>query len=52
MVLPRYWDTDAATHLQEVIQIGQEAASYARANKPAEMVYYASACSPTYGAIP
>lgn len=52
MVLPRYWDTDAATHLQEVIQIGQEAASYAMANKPAEMVYYASVCSATYGVIP
>jgi hypothetical protein len=52
MVLPRYWDTDAATHLQEVIQISLEAASYAQANKPAELVYYASACSPTYGAIP
>ena len=29
-------------HLQEVIQIGQEAAGYAMANKPAEMEYYAS----------
>jgi len=52
MVLPRYWDTDAATHLQEVIQIGQEAGSYAMANKSAELEYYSTACLPTYGAIP
>jgi hypothetical protein len=52
MVLPRYWDTDAATHLVEVIQIGQEAARYAMANKPAELEYYSSACLSAYGAIP
>ncbi len=52
IVLPRYWDTDAATHLQEVIQIGQDAASHAQANKPAEMVYYADVCLPAFGAIP
>jgi hypothetical protein len=52
MVLPRYWDTDAAIHLKEVIQIGQEAAAYAQANKPAEMSYYSSACLSAFGAIP
>ena len=52
MVLPRYWDTDAATHLKEVIQIGLDAAAYARANKPVEMNYYASVCSSDYGTIP
>jgi hypothetical protein len=52
MVLPRYWDTDAAIHLKEVIQIGQEAGAYAQANKPAEMSYYSSVCSSTFGAIP
>ncbi len=42
MVLPRYWDTDASLHLDDVIQIGQEAAAYAQANKSAELDYYAS----------
>ena len=51
MVLPRYWDTDAAIHLKGVIQIGQEAAAYAQANQPAEMEYYSTVCSSTYGAI-
>jgi hypothetical protein len=51
MVLPRYWDTDAALHIKDVIQIGQEAASYAWVNKPAEMKYYVSVCSPVYGSI-
>ncbi|MGA2488736.1 MAG: polysaccharide deacetylase family protein, partial [Anaerolineales bacterium] len=52
MVLPRYWDTDASLHLNEVIQIGQEAAAYANANKSTEMDYYNLVCSPFYGAIP
>ena len=52
LVLPRYWDTDAAIHLKDVIQIGQDAAAYAQANKIAELEYYASVCLPAYGAIP
>jgi peptidoglycan/xylan/chitin deacetylase (PgdA/CDA1 family) len=52
MVLPRYWDTDAIIHLEDVMQIGQAAAAYAMTNKPAEMSYYSTVCSPTYGAIP
>ena len=52
MVLPRYWDTDAAIHLKDVMQIGLDAATYAQANKPAEMVYYSDVCLSTYGAIP
>ena len=52
MVLPRYWDTDAAIHLKEVIQIGQEAGAYAQANKPAELSYFSSVCTSTFGAIP
>jgi hypothetical protein len=52
MLLPRYWDTDAATHLKDVAQIGQEAAAYAQANKSAEMEYYSTVCSAAYGAIP
>jgi hypothetical protein len=52
LVLPRYWDTDAAIHLKDVIQIGLDAAAYARANNPAEMKYYSTVCLPAYGAIP
>lgn len=52
MVLPRYWATDAVSHLESVAQIGQEAAEYAEQQKSIEIAYYASACEPTYGPIP
>jgi hypothetical protein len=52
MVLPRYWDTDAIIHLDEVTQISQEAAAYAEQNKTTELDYYDIVCSPTYGPIP
>ncbi|HTX78686.1 MAG TPA: polysaccharide deacetylase family protein, partial [Longilinea sp.] len=44
MVLPRYWDTDASTHIDQVRQIGQQAAAQAEQNKTVEMEYYNSAC--------
>jgi hypothetical protein len=52
MVLPRYWDTDAALHIKDVIQIGLEAAAYAHANQASEMAYYQGTCYPTFGSIP
>ncbi len=52
MVLPRYWDTDAVLHLDDVLKIGQAAAAYAEANKPAEMDYYINVCSSAFGVIP
>ena len=52
MVLPRYWDTDAIIHLDEVVQIGQEAAAYAETNKSTELDYYNIVCSPAYGPMP
>jgi peptidoglycan/xylan/chitin deacetylase (PgdA/CDA1 family) len=52
LVLPRYWDTDAIIHMDEVIQMGQEAAAYAESNKAIELEYYDIVCSPTYGLIP
>jgi hypothetical protein len=52
MVLPRYWDTDAITHVNEVIQVGQEAKAYAGQNKPVEMEYYNIVCTTQYGPIP
>ncbi len=52
LVLPRYWDTDAILHMDEVIQMGEEAAAYAEANKAVELEYYEIVCSPTYGPLP
>ena len=51
MVLPRYWDTDASLHLDEVIQIGREAAAFAQANKSNELNYYDNNCLRTYGSL-
>ena len=52
MVLPRYWDTDAISHLAEVIQIGQAAAAYAGQNKVIELEYYDIVCAASLGAHP
>jgi hypothetical protein len=51
LVLPRYWDTDAILHLDQVIQIGQESAVYAEKNKSTELEYYDIVCAPQYGPI-
>jgi len=52
MLLPRYWSTDAILHMDDVVQIGQQAATYAEANKSTELDYYDIVCSPTYGSLP
>jgi hypothetical protein len=52
MVLPRYWDIDAATHLDAVRQIGKQAAEYAQTNKQTELDYYDIVCKNTTGEIP
>jgi hypothetical protein len=52
MVLPRYWDTDAIQHITTVVQISQDAAAYAQANKATELEYYDSVCAPMDGEIP
>lgn len=52
MTLPRYWDTDARTHLDTVRNISKAAAAYAAQNKATELEYYDIVCAPTYGAIP
>ncbi len=44
MVLPRYWDTDADSHLDEVINIGDAAAAEAAANRDTELLYYDIMC--------
>ncbi|HTP00875.1 MAG TPA: polysaccharide deacetylase family protein [Anaerolineales bacterium] len=52
MVLPRYWDTDARAHIDEVRRIGEEAAAYEQSHKVSELEYYRIVCEPTYGPIP
>ena len=52
MTLPRYTDTVAGGHIDEVRIIGKEAAAYAEQNKAVELEYYDIVCAPTYGAMP
>jgi hypothetical protein len=52
MTLPRFWDTDARSHIDQVRQIGNEAAAYAATQKATEMDYYNIICAPNYGALP
>ena len=52
LLLPRYWNKDTIEHLDEVLQISQEAAAYAEANRATELEYYDIVCAPTYGQIP
>jgi len=52
MTLPRYWDVDARTHLDEVRQISNDAAAYAQQNKATELDYYNIVCAPKLGPIP
>jgi hypothetical protein len=52
LVLPRYWDSDAADHLAEVVQLNLEATDYTESNRQVEMDYYDIVCSPSYGPLP
>jgi peptidoglycan/xylan/chitin deacetylase (PgdA/CDA1 family) len=52
MVLPRFWDTDARAHLDDVRRLGSDAAAYAEQNKSTELDYYNIVCAPTYGPVP
>ena len=52
MVLPRYWDTDARSHIDSVTQIGDAATAYAQQNKATELEFYDIVCAPTYGPMP
>lgn len=52
MTLPRYWDVDARTHLDQVRQISNDAAAYAQQNKATELEYYDIMCAPKLGPIP
>lgn len=52
MTLPRYWDANARGELDNVRQIGQQAALYEDQNKATELEYYDIVCAPAYGPIP
>jgi hypothetical protein len=52
MTLPRYWDSDARAHLDDVRVLGNAAAAYAEQNKTTELEYYDIVCAPSYGPIP
>jgi hypothetical protein len=52
MTLPRYWDTDAASKLDEIRLMSKDAAAYAEQNKAVELEYYDIVCAPTLGPIP
>lgn len=52
LVLPRYWDTDASAHIDEVRQLGKAAAAYAQQNMQTELEYYDIVCKPQLGPIP
>jgi peptidoglycan/xylan/chitin deacetylase (PgdA/CDA1 family) len=52
MVLPRYWDVDARSHLDQVRQISNDAAAFAEQNKATELQYYDIVCAPKLGPIP
>ena len=52
MVLPRYWDTDALKHLDDILKVSQDAATYAEQNKATEQEYYDIVCGPSLGPIP
>jgi hypothetical protein len=52
MTLPRYWAPNARNDLDNVRQIGEQAALYAEQNKATELEYYDIVCAPTLGAMP
>ncbi len=51
MTLPRYWDTDARAHLDDVRRISKEAIAYNESVKATELEYYDIVCAPTFGAL-
>ena len=51
MVIPRYWSSDAAYRIDDVISIAQEAETFALNNYEAEMIYYQAVCESSYGEL-
>ncbi len=52
MTLPRYWSSDAAYRIDDVITIGDDAAAEAEKNKANELIYYDVMCKGHTGEIP
>ncbi len=52
MTLPRYWPFQVLGALDQVRQIGNDAATYAQQNKTTEFDYFNIMCSPKFGPIP
>ncbi|MDL1909667.1 hypothetical protein FBQ81_03070 [Chloroflexi bacterium CFX6] len=52
MVIPRYWPYQVRSELDNVRNIGKEAAAYAEQNKAVELEYYDIMCAPILGAMP
>jgi hypothetical protein len=52
MVLPRYWDVDASSHLDTVRLISNKAIQVAQQNRQVELEYYDIVCKPVTGEIP
>lgn len=52
MVIPRYWPYQVQSELDNVRNIGKEAAAYAEQNKAIELEYYDIVCAPTLGQMP
>ena len=48
-VIPRYWDTDAAQHVDTVRQIGKAAKDYLYSIRETEVEYYDIVCKPVMG---
>ncbi len=49
--LPRYWDTDIREHLDDILNISDEAGAYGAMNKAVELEYYDILCSQEHGGL-
>ncbi len=49
--LPRYWDTDIREHLDDILNISDEAGAYGALNKAVELEYYDILCSQEHGGL-
>ena len=52
MVIPRYWPYQVRSELDNVRNIGKDAAAYAEQKKSTELEYYDIICAPVMGALP
>ncbi len=48
LLLPRYWSTAAYLNLDQAVELGQQAAEYARQNQQTEFDWYQQSCRPAY----